>query len=361
MFFDSLILDRNKRLRTLVCFFVLIFWSTEITGQSIAVFESQVKETIQRVETFHVSVARMNTNVAKNRLVSQKRKLYNQLASQLTVPAQYTHLKFPEARTLKPWTVKAKKVAKGLKPNINYQVARGRHDSVICGTESAIDNLYHNVRIIAWYHDELDRNFSSENEDIGALALAGLLDEYLDLLHDALPRVKIRKRGRMNTAGDNKLKYSETQLWRILSVVNRYFFYKIQIHADRKDFYDADFLLMNSMIRTAALFGARPPNSTLTDIDFTFKEGDPGWRGHAYNAINSWEKEVNDDFVYPQNVCAIVVPPKKKPKPKPPAAEKKEPPKDPNAFPPNVDDVKEVAGQIFLKIEGRWKPWSPKK
>lgn len=330
-------------------------------GQSIAVFESQVKETIQRVETFHVRVAQINTSVNKQRLVSQKRNLYDKMASQLKVPAQYAHLKFPEVQSVKPWTAKANKVAKGLKPNINYQVARGRQDSVICGTNAAIDNLYDNVKVIAWYHDELDKNYTSEKEDVGARALAGLLDEYIELLYDALPRVKIRKRGRMNVAGDNKLQYSEVQLWRILSVINRYFFYKIQVHADRKDFYDADFLLMNSMIRTAALYGARPPSSTLTDIKFNFKEGDKGWKGHAFDAIDSWDKEVNDEFRYPQNLCAIKVPPKNKPKPKPPAPKKKQPAKDPNAFPPNVEDVKEIAGQIFLKIDGRWKPWKPKK
>ena len=208
----------------------------------------------------------------------------------------------------------------------------------------------------------MNMRFSASNSQrIVCERSSGLLDEYIELLYDALPRVKIRKRGRMNVAGDNKLQYSEVQLWRILSVINRYFFYKIQVHADRKDFYDADFLLMNSMIRTAALYGARPPSSTLTDIKFNFKEGDKGWKGHAFDAIDSWDKEVNDEFRYPQNLCAIKVPPKNKPKPKPPAPKKKQPAKDPNAFPPNVEDVKEIAGQIFLKIDGRWKPWKPKK
>ena len=349
----------KKLILRVFIFAILYTLSFSAFGQSITVFEGEVKETIQRVETFHVRVASLNFS-SKPQLAKRKLELYKELATNMSVPVKYAHLKFPNAESTRPWTIKAEKIARGLKPNINYQVARGRNDSVICGTEKAIDNLYNNVRIIAWYHDQLDSNYSSENSDVGALALAGLIDEYLEVLHKALPRVKVRARGRMNVANDNKLKYPEKQLWRILSVINRHFFYKVQVHANRKDFYAADFLLMNSMIRTAALFGARPPNSTLTEIDFSLTEDAPGWRGHAYDAINAWDQEVNEEFEHPQNLCAIKIPSKEKPKPKKPAPPKKAPPKK-DAFPPNVEDVKEIGGQIFLKINGSWKPWKPKK
>ena len=89
MFFYSQNLFRYQFLIFALGFALSSMFSNVGLGQSIAVFESQVKETIQRVETFHVRVAQINTSVNKQRLVSQKRNLYNKMA------VSYTHLTLP--------------------------------------------------------------------------------------------------------------------------------------------------------------------------------------------------------------------------------------------------------------------------
>ena len=121
-------------------------------------------------------------------------------------------------------------------------------------------------------------------------------------------------------------------------------------------------MVMNSMIQTAALYGAQPPQSVLRNIDVKLSEGDAGWKGAGFTALDSWERELNEDHFYPQNVCAISIPPKEAPKPaKPePKPEPKPAPK-PGAFPEDVEDVKEVGGQIFIKRAGKWQLWEKKK
>ncbi len=286
-------------------------------------------------------------------LIQKKRDLYNEMAEKLLVSADYAHLPFPESDPEREWISTAAKVARGIKPNINYLVKKGREDSIICGSQAAIDNLYHNVRLIAWYHDQLDQLLASQGLDEGALALSQLIDEYLNIFAQAIPTVKVKKSGRMNVARDQELQYSETRLWQILSVINRYFFYKIQVHADRQDFYQADFLLMNSLIQTAALFGANPPLSSLRTLKLELSPDASGWRGAAYRALDWWEKQLEDGSGYGQPVCVVAIPAK----PQPPAAPAK---KQPAGFPADVEDVKEVGGQIFLKRNGRWQPWNKK-
>ncbi len=321
-------------------------------GQTVTTFEKRVIETITRVQSFHNQVESMQRFPG---MTQKKRELYTQLASQLSPPAEYAHIKFPTDDPNREWVRHASRIARGLKPNINYLVKKGGSDTVITGSDAAIQNLFNNVKMIAWYHDELDKQFSDVSKNHGSVALSQLIDEYLKTLSDALPQIKIRKRGRINIAKDQELKYSEKKLWQLLSVINRYFFYKIQINDDRKDFYAADFLLMNSLIQTAAIYGAEPPTAKLGTLDIEFRKEDKGWKSAAYEALDSWERELNGEFPYPQTLCVIKIP--AKPKPKPPAP--KPPPKK-DAFPSDVEDIKEIGGQIFIKRKGHWHPWEKK-
>jgi hypothetical protein len=319
-------------------------------GQSVAVYESTVVKTIEYVHQFHARVDQIGR--APN-LIQKKRDLYNEMAEKLAAPAEFAHLPFPAADPERGWISDALKVARGLKPNINYLVKTGRGDSVICGSQAAMDNLYQNVRMIAWYHDQLDQACSGQGLNEGAQALSQLLDEYLSIFAKSIPSVKVKKSGRMNVARDHELEFSETRLWQVLSVINRYFFYKIQVHADRQDFYQADFMLMNSLIQTAALYGANPPLSSLRTLKMELSPAAPGWRGAAYQALGWWEKQLEDSSGYSQYVCVISIPAK----PEPTKAPAK---KAPEGFPSDVEDVKEVGGQIFIKRNGRWQPWDKK-
>lgn len=324
--------------------------ASALPGQSVSVYESTVIKTIEYVHTFHTRVEGMGR--APN-LIQKKRDLYNEMSEKLVVSADYAHLAFPERDPAKEWTADAAIVAHGIKPNINYLVKKGRDDSVICGSQAAIDNLYNNVRLIAWYHEQLDQIYADQGLDEGTQALSQLIDEYLRILSQSIPTVKVKKTGQMNVARDQELRYSESRLWQILSVINRYFFYKIQVHAERQDFYQADFLLMNSLIKTAALYGANPSVNSLRTINIELSPDAAGWRGAAYRALDWWEKQLDDSSSYHQYVCVVSIPEK----PKPPAApaKKKQP-----GFPTDVEDVKEVGGQIFIKRNGNWQPWTKK-
>ena len=85
-----------------------------------------------------------------------KKKLYLDLASKIQTDNTWTHLPFPKPEK-ENWATDAKTVAKGLKPSVNYQVAKSRQAALICVDKKIAKDLYNNVRMISWYRKELSK------------------------------------------------------------------------------------------------------------------------------------------------------------------------------------------------------------
>jgi hypothetical protein len=280
------------------------------------------------------------------------------MIQQLGVPHQFAHLAFPAEDSNREWTVNAKRVAKGIKPKINYQVVNG--ETAICfqGTPSVQQNLQDNVRLIAWYREQMEKTCPNEQAAKGTYALARLIDAFLAKFADSVPPIEVRMDGTINQPRDQKIEYSHREVWEMLSAVNRYFFYKIQLHDEQvRDFYPADLLLMGSMIRTAAIYGASPPAEALAKIETRLDDSAKDWRADAFMALRSWKDEQQRGQNEPQQLCTITIPVPQPLQPAPAPA----PAPAADAFPPDVEDIKELGGKIFLKRNGHWTLWDPGK
>lgn len=299
------------------------------------------------VQQFRDDITRIKRNGSP---LSEGQVAYERMVGHMSVPTQLSHLPFPEEDTNRAWTVDAKRVAKGIKPKINYQVVNGETAIYFQGTSAIQQNLQDNVRIIAWYRDQMEKVCPSEQTAEGTYALARVIDAFLDKFADSVPQVTVRMDGTMNDPSDNRIEYSHREVWEMLAIVNRYFFYKVQIHDDEaKEYFPADALLMGSMVRTAAIYGASPPSGALSKIETRLEPDSPDWRGDAYEALNSWKEEQQKPQRYPQQLCTITIPQPKIDNVAVPAAP---------SFPPDVEDVKEIGGQIFIKRKGFWTLWN---
>ena len=326
-------------------------WEQARKTGSVEGYSEWLDATVGEVATFHDYFER-----AKVRGASTDTQIiaYKQLASKLKVPKVVEQIEFPEEQQGEQWLEDAKKAANAIKPKMNYTVDNTTGFKVIQGTTEAEKNLKDNIKVIAWYRDQIDEVCPQESESEGSHALAKVIDEFLAELGDSVPKVRVKLYGTTNMPDDKKLDYSDTKLWQMLSTINRYFYYKIQLHEEKKEALPADFLLMGAMVKTVALFGAAPPRKSLIEINAKLEEDDEGWKGSAYKAIKSWEKEINGEFQTPQKVCVIKLPDPPQP-PKKDEGQKKG--GESNEFPPDVEDVKELGGKIFIKRKGFWKLW----
>lgn len=317
----------------------------QLRSQSIELLEQPTMQAIQLAKTFHVQAESLAPMVDS---IERKKKIYDSMAKQMEPTPEFDHLPFPTTDPEREWTQKAAKVATGIKPNINYQVVKGRTDAVIYGSAASTKNLRENVRLIAWYRDQLDQNYSSERYNEGPVAIAKLIDDYFDELGDSLPEIKVRKQGRMNLTRDQKIDLSNQDIWGIMSVINRYFFYKTQIRPKDLEYAKADFLLVDAMVKTAALYGSEPPGLSLSKIEVALPTGarTVGWKSAANDALDCWEKELKKEHDVPQVLCEIIIPEKAAPPamPKPPEG----------SFPKGVEDIRELGGKIYIKRNGMW-------
>jgi hypothetical protein len=311
---------------------------------------NSIAEAMDIVTQFHSDVTRIKRTGSP---LTEGQIAYERMAGKMTVPNQLNHLPFPDENSEREWTVDAIRVAKGIKPRINYQVVNGDTAIYFQGTTEIQKNLQDNVRMIAWYRDQIEKVCPEEKAATGTYALARVIDAFLDRLAHSVPEVKVRMSGTMNVAQDQKIEFSHRELWEMLSTVNRYFFYKVQIHEDEKnEYYPADFLLMGSLVRTAAIYGADPPPDGLAKIGTRLSPDATDWRSDAFDALNSWVEEQKGKQRYPQQLCTIKIPdPKVEALPAAPAPA-------PGAFPADVEDVKELGGQIFIKRNGYWSLWN---
>jgi hypothetical protein len=285
--------------------------------------------------------------------LSEEQVVYERMVGQMSVPPQLAHLAFPDVDTDREWTLNAKRVAKGIKPKINYHVDNGETTLQFQGTPSIQQNLHDNVRIIAWYRDQIEQVCPSKEKAAGTWALARVIDAFLNKFADSVPQVNVQLTGKINEPKDQKIEYSQREVWEMLATINRYFFYKVQIHDEQvEEFYPADVLLMGSMVRTAAIYGAAPPADALATIETKLKPDSEDWRADAYDALSSLAEEQQKPNPDVKEVCTITIP-----KPLVSATPKST---DPNAFPPDVEDVKEIGGKIFIKRKGFWTLWEKK-
>ena len=317
----------------------------QLRSQSIELLEQPTMQAIQQAKTFHAQTESLAPTVDS---IERKKKIYDSMAKQMEPTPEFDHLPFPTTDPEREWTQKAAKVATGIKPNINYQVVKGRTDAVIYGSAASTKNLRENVRLIAWYRDQLDQNYSNERYNEGPVAIAKLIDDYFDELGDSLPEIKVRKQGRLNLTRDQKIDLSNQDIWGIMSVINRYFFYKTQIRPNDLEYAKADFLLVDAMVKTAALYGSEPPRLSLSKIEVALPTGarTDGWKSAANDALDCWEKELKKEHDVPQVLCEIIIPKKAAPPamPKPPEG----------SFPKGVEDIRELGGKIYIKRNGTW-------
>jgi hypothetical protein len=325
-------------------------WEDARKSNSVEQYSEWLDATVEDVAQFHdhFHPARGRGVPAETQVVA-----YKELASKMKVPKEVELIEFPEAENSdNPWVENAKKAASAIKPQMNYHVDNISGFKVIQGTTEAEKNLKDNVKVIAWYRDQIEKVCPDKVESEGSYALAQLIDEFLLELADSVPPVRVKLKGPTNSPDDKKLEYSDKKLWEMISTVNRYFYYKIQIHEDKKEALPADYLLVGSMVKTAALYGAAPPRKSLVEIETQLAGTEHGWKRAGYDAIKSWEKEINGQTQKPQKVCVIEMP--ETPPVNPPKEKQKA---DPDEFPPDVEDVKELGGKIFIKRDGYWKLW----
>lgn len=327
-------------------------WERAKKSGSVEGYTEWLDSTVDEVARFH---NQFHPSKGRGIPVDFQVSAYKQLASKMDVPKEVDLLEFPlPESSAEEWVDDAKKAANAIKPEMNYQVDNASGFKVIQGTSEAEKNLKDNIKVIAWYRDQIEEVCPEKHESEGAYALAEVIDEYLAELADSVPPVRVKLTGRMNMPKDKKLEYSDKKLWEMMSTVNRYFYYKVQVHDDKKEALPADYLLMGAMVKTAALYGAAPPPKSLIEIDARLTKENKGWKGAAYDAIKSWEKEINGEFDTPQKACVIKIPEIPKPQPAPQKPKKKD------EFPSDVEDVKEIGGKIFIKRKGYWSLWEKK-
>ncbi|MEM7456949.1 MAG: hypothetical protein AAF456_21575 [Planctomycetota bacterium] len=305
---------------------------------------SRVGQAIDAAIHFHHESRHMPRQVDA---IRKKHELYFSMASRMDLQGELEHLSVPDNSS---FASVAARVESGLKPGICYEVVKSRGSANICGSDEISDRLERNLRYITWYRGQLDQSFDSDRTDKAAKAVAGLIDEFLSRLADSVPRVRIRMSGDLVNDGEQKLEFSDAEIWGILSSLNRYFFYKFQLNPGRSDFQDADFMLIESMVKTAAIYGSRPPSTGLQEIEFELTERDRGWQKHAFDALETWKDYEEAES---NSICVITIPDKPSPEPEPEA-----PPEEKPEFPSDVEDIKEIGDQIFIKRSGRWEPWS---
>ena len=158
-------------------------------AQPATVHGKKVLETLELARNFHRQSETLPKIVQR---VEQKKLLYVSMATKLTASHDFDHLPFPE-KSKEEWMQAAETVANGLKLNVNYQVVAGNEDPVICINEQIADNLYGNVRLIAWYRGQLGEA-KEKSQFRGSLDLERLIDEYFRSLSKSLPAIKIRKK-----------------------------------------------------------------------------------------------------------------------------------------------------------------------
>ena len=330
-------------------------WEKARKSHSVESYSEWLDATVGEVARFHDYFERAKLRGAPT---STQIVAYKELASKLTVPKEVEQISFPLPTDSEEWFEDAKKAANAIKPKMNYTVDNTTGFKVIQGTAEAEKNLKDNLKVIAWYRGQMDQVCPEKQSSEGTHALAKVIDEFLAELAGSVPKVRVKLYGTMNMPEDKKLQYSDTKLWQMLSTINRYFYYKVQIHDEKKEALPADFLLMGAMVKTVALFGAAPPRESLIEINAKLAEEDEGWKGAAYVAIKSFEKEINGEYQTPQKVCVIKLPDVPKPAKKDEGDKKKE---DDKGFPPDVEDVKEIGGKIFIKRKGYWQLWEKDK
>ena len=278
-----------------------------------------------------------------------KKKLYLDLASKIQTDNTWTHLPFPKPEK-ENWATDAKTVAKGLKPSVNYQVAKSRQAALICVDKKIAKDLYNNVRMISWYRKELSKSIAKETSENGSQALAELIDEFLRRLANSLPPTKVTSIGKINESTRQEIQLPDFVLWEILSTINRCFFYKNQFVENAEHYEVADLCLLEAMTKTAILFGAKPPSNALNEIRAELSRDSEGWKKSAYQAIDSWRLVQKGRIDAESNFVNVTLLPKPKP------VKNTTPPKA-NNFPDNVSDIKEVAGRIFIKRHGKCELW----
>jgi len=346
-----------------ICLLLLTFVLPALTlpvnqsmGQASLAYQQRIESALATAQDFHIRAERLPNSSDR---YQRRMQLYISMAKKMTPSPSLEHIKFPSHESLPTsedqiWLADAMTIASGLKPSINYQVKKHDLDAVICVDEKLASSLQKNVKLVAWYRGEIARQGHDLESDKGSQALAELIDQYFTLLSDSLPKLKIRRNGRLNMARENIIRFSNNKLWAILAAINRYFFYKAQIHDLSHQCQAANYVLIESMIKTAAFYGAAPPNRALEEIKIEFgSENDKSWKKAVADAFDALETEAQSHDGQALNLCQIKVPPK----PKPVRAPSK--PKS-NSFPTDVEDVKEVGGQIFIKRNGRWGIWKSK-
>ena len=322
-----------------------IFFMTALAGSTFALGENphakKVVDAISHATDFH---RQTESNIPTS--IQTKKRLYLDLAKKIHSDNTWTHLPFPD-RNQESWSNDAYSVAKGLKPSVNYQVAKSKQAALVCIDNSTAKDLYNNVRMISWYRKQLEDSIG-ETPESGTHALASLIDEFLHRLAKSLPATKITTIGKINVSTRQEIQLPDFVLWEILSTINRCFFYKKQLVENADQYEVADLCLLEAMTKTAILFGAKPPSNALNEIRSELSRDSEGWKKAAYEAIDSWRLVQKGTVDASENFANVTLLPK---------PVKKTAPATTGGFPDNVSDIKEVGGRIFVKRHGKWELW----
>ncbi|MEM7457537.1 MAG: hypothetical protein AAF456_24600 [Planctomycetota bacterium] len=289
---------------------------------------------------------------SQSNTLGNRHELYLSMADTMELPEDFEYLEVPEEVEQEPWFTSAEVVEEGIRPGVSYEVVKSRGSAHIRGTEEVTERLRNNLRFITWYRSQLNQPFGKERADQAADSMAGLIDGFLEKLSESVPEVRIRATGDVIN-DEERIEYSDQEIWAIMSTINRYFFYKFQLNPGREDFQKADFLLVESMVKTAAIYGSKPPETGLQKIEVELSENDRNWKQHGFEAMETWE-----DFESAEEtgICVISVP--ARPAPTQVEQAREEPAEeDSNEFPSDVEDIREIGDRIFIKRRGRWQPW----
>lgn len=303
-----------------------------------AQFSEQVKQT---------AVAVYNARADLNRAILERRNRHDAIEQQESAEAEakkrslaqlvaamkpnpaLDHLPDHLGDTDRAWNAHYVRIANGLKGNVTYKFEAngltGKRSDLFEATDQHVNYIRGNLKVIAWYREQLEQKSSGESapNHRGAYWLALLLDELMETLAQGMPRVKISLDGEIR---EPVLELEERTLWHQLSCIYRYLYFKLLVYENSGQFVPADLAFMDALQKLLVLYGAEidPGWFETVKVDLT----DPnvqGWKRTARMALLVLQMKADGDTKAQQEIaCVIPIPEKPKPQaPKPPQPEER--------------------------------------
>lgn len=259
-----------------------------------------------------------------------KKRSLDQIISAMKPNPALEHLPDCLTEPPRPWSNPYKKVASGLRGNITYKFEAdgqtGKRADVFQASDEQLKSIRGNLKIIAWYRDQLEQKCSGEAAASHRWAywFRMLLDEVIETLAKGMPKPKVSLDGEIEKP---VLELDERTLWSQLSCVYRCVHFKQMVYENADEFVPADLALMEALQKLSVLHGAEIEPAWFETVKVDLSDPNVrGWKKEARMALLVLQMKANGESKASQELaCVIPIPekPKPQPPPKPPVEERK--------------------------------------